>query len=147
MLLKEFEEKPSLSAAVNSENWINDPIESFLKNSKKQDIENINVIFQFAIDVAAHATQIPLRALTHGIAMRLKARGKKTDDDTSNVMFETTLELTQNISVTIRKASPEITEYVGDCHECRLYCSKCFSPFGIKGTIFQVLFEAPYAIL
>jgi hypothetical protein len=28
-----------------------------------------------------------------------------------------------------------------------LYCSKCFSPFGIKGTIFQVLYEAPYAIL
>ncbi len=129
------------------EPWINDPIKSFLKTVKKHDIENINVIFQFAINVAAHATQIPLRALTHGIAMRLKAKSKKTAEDTSHVMFETTLELIQNISVTIQKASPEYTQYVGDCNECCLYCYKCFSPFGIKGTIFQVLYEAPYAIL
>jgi hypothetical protein len=79
--------------------------------------------------------------------MRLKARGKKNVDDSPYVMFETTLELIQNISVTIRNASPEYTQYFGDCHECRLYCYKCFSPFGIKGTIFQVLYEAPYAIL
>ena len=101
MLLREIDEEPSLSAAVAIEHWINDPIKSFLKTAKKHDIENINVIFQFAINVAAHATQIPLRALAHGIAMRLKARGKKTADDTSNVMFETTLELIQEISVTI----------------------------------------------
>jgi hypothetical protein len=63
------------------------------------------------------------------------------------MMFETTLELIQSISVTIRKANPEYTQYVGDCHECCLYCYKCFSPFGIKGTIFMVLYEAPYAIL
>jgi hypothetical protein len=62
-------------------------------------------------------------------------------------MFETTLELIQDISVIIRKASPVHTQYVGDCHQCRLYCYKCFSLFGIKGTIFQVLYEAPYAIL
>jgi len=93
MLLREIDQEPSLGVAVDDEHWINDPIESFLQTVKKHDIENINVIFQFAIDVAAHATQIPLRALTHGIAMRLKARGKKTADDTSNVMFETTLEL------------------------------------------------------
>ena len=49
----------------------------FLKNDKKQDIEDINVIFQFAIDVPAHGTQIPLSMLTHGITMRLKARNKK----------------------------------------------------------------------
>ncbi len=83
------------------ESWTNDPIESFLKTAKKHDIENINFIFQFAINVAAHATQIPLRALTHSIAMRLKARVKKTADDTSNFMFETTLELIQEIPVTI----------------------------------------------
>ncbi len=77
----------------------------------------------------------------------LKSKRQKNADDTTNVMFETTLELIQNISVTIRKASPEYTPYVGDCHECCLYCYKCFSPFGIKGTIFQVLYEAPYAIL
>jgi hypothetical protein len=147
MLLREIDQEPSLSAAVDIEHWINDPIESFLKNAKKQDIENINVKFKFAINVAARATQIPLRALTHGIAMRLKARSKKTADDTSNVMFETTLELIQEISVTIQKASPVHTQYVGDCHECRLYCYKCFSLFGIKGTIFQILYEAPYAIL
>ena len=47
----------------------------------------------------------------------------------------------------MRKASPVHTEYVGDCHQCWLYCYKCISLFGIKGTIFQVIYEAPYAIL
>ena len=68
-----------------------------MKNDKKQEIEDINVIFQFAINVAAHGTQIPLSMLNHGIAMRLKAE-KKTED-TSNVMFETTLEFIQDVSV------------------------------------------------
>ena len=77
----------------------------------------------------------------------LKAKNKKATDDTSNVIFETTLELIQDISVIIRKASPVHTQYVGDCHQCCLYCYRCFTEFGIKGTIFQVLFEAPYAIL
>jgi len=62
-------------------------------------------------------------------------------------MFETPLELIRNISVIICKASPVHTHYVGDCHQCRLYCYKCYTLFGIKGTIFQVLYEAPYAIL
>jgi hypothetical protein len=147
MLLRNFDETPSLSAEVATDNWINEAIESFLKNANKHDIEDINEIFLFAIDVAARVTHIPLCALTYGIVMRLTARSKKVADDTTNMMFETTLELIQNISVTIRKANPEYTQYVGDCHECRLYCYKCFTPFGIKGTIFQVLFEAPYAIL
>jgi hypothetical protein len=155
MLLRKFEEKPSLSAAVATDFWINAPIEKFQKTADEHDVKDINNIFQVAIDVAARATQIPLCALTHGIVMRLKAKGKKhvdargktTADDTTNVMFETTLELIQNISVSIRKASPVHTEYVGDRHECRLYCTKCFFPFGIRGTIFQVLYEAPYAIL
>ncbi len=147
MSLRDFDEKPILSAALEIDAWITDPIESFLKTAKQHDIEDINVIFQFAINVAARASQIPLCAFTHGIVMRLKARGKKFADDTTNVMFETTLELIQNISVTIRKACPEYTQYVGDGHECRLYCYKYFSPFGIEGTIFQVIYEAPYAIL
>jgi hypothetical protein len=79
--------------------------------------------------------------------MRLKARSKKTAEDTSHVMFETTLELIQDISVMIRKASPVHTKYVGDCHQCQLYCYKCYNAFGMKGTIFQVLYEAPYAIV
>ena len=81
MLLRDFDEKPSLSAAVATGHFINDPIESFLKTANKHDIENINVIFQFAINVAARVTQIPLCALTHGIVMRLKARGKKNVND------------------------------------------------------------------
>ena len=47
----------------------------------------------------------------------------------------------------MRKASPAHTQYVRDCHQCRLFCQRCFSAFGIKGKIFQVLVEAPYAIL
>jgi hypothetical protein len=147
MLLREIDQKPSIGVSVDVEHWMNEPIESFLKNDKKKDIEDINVIFEFAIDVAARATQIPLNVLTHGIAMRLKARNKKITEDTSNVIFETTLELIQDISVIIQKASPVHTQYVGDCHQCRLYCYKCYTAFGIKGTIFQVLYEAPYAIL
>ena len=81
---------------------MDEPIKYFLKNDKKLNIDDINVIFQFALDVAAHGSQIPLSMLTHGIAMRLKARTKKTTtEDTSNVIFKTTLELIQDISVII----------------------------------------------
>ncbi len=62
-------------------------------------------------------------------------------------MFDTALELIQDVSVIIRKASPVHTQYVGDCHQCRLYCNVCDNTFGIKSTIFDVLYEAPYAIL
>ena len=112
------------------------PIEYFLKNKNKQNIDEINVIFQFALDVAARGSQISLRMLTHGIAMRLKARNKKSTEDTSNVIFEKTFELIQDVSVIIRKASPVHTRYVGDCHQCQLLCDKCQTPFGIKGKIF-----------
>ena len=78
MLLREIEQEPSIGVSVDIEHWMNEPIVFFLKHDKKQDIKNINVIFEFAIDVAAHATQIPLHVLTHGIAMRLKAKNKKT---------------------------------------------------------------------
>ena len=58
---------------------MDEAIKYFLKNDKKQDIEDINVIFQFAIDVAAHGTQIPISMLTHGIVMRLKAKKQKNN--------------------------------------------------------------------
>ena len=115
MLLREIDEEPSIGVLPNHENWMDDLIEYFLKNDKKQNIDDINVIFQFAIYLAAHGSQIPLSALTHGIAMRLKTRTKKTED-TSNVIFKTTLELIQDITVFLRKASPVHTQYVGDCH-------------------------------
>jgi hypothetical protein len=60
MLLRDFDETPSISASVATDHWISDPIESFLRTANKHDIENINVIFQFAINVAARATQTPL---------------------------------------------------------------------------------------
>jgi hypothetical protein len=147
MLLRELHEEPSIGMPPVNENFVEESIESFLKNDKKLNIEDINIIFQFAIDLAADGTQIPLSMLTHGIAMRLKTKNKKTTEDTSNVVFETTLELIQDISVVLRKASPVHTQYVGDCHQCRLYCSVCDVTFGIKSTIFDVLYEAPYAIL
>ena len=74
MLLREIDQEPIIGVSVDVEHWMNKPIESFLKNDKKKDIEDINVIFEFAIDVAALATQIPLSASTHSIAMRLKAK-------------------------------------------------------------------------
>ena len=79
MLLREIDQEPSIGVSMDIEHWMNEPIECFLKNDKKQDIEDINVIFEFAINVAACATQIPLNVLTHGIAMRLKARNKKNN--------------------------------------------------------------------
>ena len=76
MLLQEIDQVPSIGVPPDDKNWMNEPIDNFLKNDKKQDIEDINVIFQFAIDVEAHGTQIPLSMLSHGIAMRLQARNK-----------------------------------------------------------------------
>ncbi len=77
MLLREIDQEPSIGMALRNENWIGESIESFLKSDKKLNIEDINVIFRFAIDLAADGTQIPLSMLTHGIAMRLKAKNKK----------------------------------------------------------------------
>ena len=62
---------------MDVDHWLHSPIESFLNNDRDQDIDDINVIFEFAIDIAARATQIPLNVLTHGITMQLKARNKK----------------------------------------------------------------------
>ena len=73
MFLRKLDDKPSIGMPPLNENWIDESIESFLKNDKKPHIEDINVIFQFAIDLAADSTQIPLSMLIHGIAMRLKA--------------------------------------------------------------------------
>jgi len=101
MLLQEIYQTPSICVAVDVDHWINSPIESFMNNNRDQDINDINVVFEVAIKISAHATQIPLNMLTHDIAMRLKARNKKATKDTSNVMFEMTLELIQIISVII----------------------------------------------
>ena len=100
---------------------VHSPIEYFLNNDRDRDIDNINVIFKVEMKIAAHATQIPLNVLIHGIAMRLKARNKKTTENPSNVMFETQLELIQDISVIIPKSSTVHTQYVGDCHQYKLY--------------------------
>ena len=62
-----------------NENWIDESIDSFLKNYKKLKIDDFNIIFQFAIDLAADGTQIPLSMLTHGIAMRLKTKKQKNN--------------------------------------------------------------------
>ena len=78
MLLREIDQAPSICIAVDVDHWINSSIESFLNNDRDQDIDNINVIFEVAIKIVAHATQIPLNVLTHGIAMQLKTRNKKT---------------------------------------------------------------------
>ena len=77
MLLREIDQAPSICVAVDVNHWIHSPIEYFLNNDRAQDIADINVIFKVAIKIAAHATQIPLNVLTHGIAMQLKARNKK----------------------------------------------------------------------
>ena len=77
MLLQEIDQAPSICVAMDVNHWLHSPIEDFLNNDRDQDIDNINVIFKVAIKIAAHATQIPLNVLTHGFAMRLKARNKK----------------------------------------------------------------------
>ena len=69
MMLREIDKEPSIGMPLDDDNWLNEPIKYFLKNDEKHDIEDINVIFQFAINVAGHGTQIPLNMLTHGIAM------------------------------------------------------------------------------
>ena len=77
MLLREIYQEPNIGMPPFNENWIDESIKPFLKNDKKPHIEDINVIFLFAIDLAADGTQIPLSMLTHGIDMRLKAKNKK----------------------------------------------------------------------
>ena len=68
----------------------------------------------------------------------------KTKD---NSIHKTTLELVQYVSVSLESASANHKVFVGDCHSCSLYCEKCNRTFGVRGNIFQVLAEAPHAIL
>ncbi len=101
MFSSEIDEEPSIVCPqIMRIGWM-DQLNIFLKNKNKQNIDDINVIFQFALNVAARGSQISLSMLTHGIDMRLKARNKKSTEDTSNVIFETPLELVQDVSVII----------------------------------------------
>ena len=43
MLLREIDEEPSIGVLPDNENWMDEPIEYFLKNEKKQDIDDINL--------------------------------------------------------------------------------------------------------
>ena len=69
MLLREIDQEPSIGVSVDTDHWMNEPIVFFLKNDKQQDIEDMNVIFEFAISIAARATQIPLNLFTCRIAI------------------------------------------------------------------------------
>ena len=62
-------------------------------------------------------------------------------------IHEITLELVQYVSVSLESASANHKVFVGDCHSCTLYCKKFNRTFGVRGNIFQVLAEAPHAIL
>ena len=55
MLLREIDQEPSNCVAVDVDHWLHSPIESFLNNDRNQDIKDINVIFESAIKIAAHA--------------------------------------------------------------------------------------------
>ena len=44
-MLREIDEEPSIGVCPGNENWMDDPIKYFLKNEKKQEIDDINVIF------------------------------------------------------------------------------------------------------
>jgi hypothetical protein len=45
MLLREIDQEPSTGMPPLNDNWIDESIKSFLKNDKKPQIEDINVIF------------------------------------------------------------------------------------------------------
>jgi hypothetical protein len=72
---------------------------------------------------------------------------RETKKRNDKVMHETTLELVQYVSISLEVATPNHKVFVGDCHSCILYCEKCHRTFGDSGNIFQVLAEAPHAIL
>ena len=102
-----------------------------------------NLCAKYLRAVATSLTRVPLAVITHALVNRMRETKKRND----KVMHETTLELVQYVSISLEVATPNHKVFVGDCHSCILYCEKCHRTFGDSGNIFQVLAEAPHAIL
>mgnify|MGYP006970041881 CR=1 FL=1 len=105
-------------------------------------IDNIGECAEAAPNLAAELTRIPLAVITHSILNRHKQSGQQ-----AMTVYETTMELLQYVSVVMLSGTPYHKIFVGDCHTCALFCEKCKRQFGVEGDIFQVLPEAPHAIL
>ena len=108
---------------------------------------DVNNLHNFALRLGMKAVYIPLSTITHAIVNRFKVRNKKTSIQNAPIFYETTMELIQYVSVTLRRVSPYHNRFVGNSHRCTLYCSKCETFFGITDTIAKVMVEAPFAIL
>ena len=106
--------------------------------------DNIELCAQTVRNLATEMTRIPLAAITHATMARMysvKGSGPKKH------VYETTLELLQYVSVAMVSVEAYFHAFVGDCHTCVLFCEKCQKQFGRIGDIFQVMSEAPHAIL
>ena len=104
---------------------------------------DVNQCAKYVRAIATSLTRVPLAVITHALVNRMRETKKRND----KVMHETTLELVQYVSISLETATPNHKVFVGDCHSCILYCEKCNRNFGDRGNIFQVLAEAPHAIL
>jgi len=105
--------------------------------------KNVDQTFKDIIKVAAAGlTRIPLSIFSHVVLSRLNR--KKGE---SKRIHETTLELIQHIHVAMVSAVPHHKAYIGDRHNCSLFCDKCKLRFGVTGNICVVLAQASNAIL
>ena len=131
---------------MDKEEWLYPHINKFCADKMLKPTD-VNIVHTFALKLAIVGTMIPLSLFTHAIINRFKLRNKKATIQNMPVFYETTLELIQHVSISLQRVSPYHNNFVGDSHSCTLYCVKCKCRFGITGSIFKVLAEAPFAIL
>ena len=117
-------------------------LEHVISGTAKFNRADLNKCVNGAMELVKRFTRISLSIFTHAIVSRFKS-GKGP----SKLIHETTLELLQFVSVALIQTVPYHEWYIGDKHQCQLYCEKCNTKFGRSGNIFKVLVEASTAIL
>jgi hypothetical protein len=89
------------------------------------------------VDIALFATQIPLSIFTNLFYQRFEKHS----------MLESTLQILQQFYIQVETQSDEFHLFVGDLYTYTLRCKRCGQPVTLHGSIGEILYHAPTAML
>ncbi len=89
------------------------------------------------VDIALDATQIPLSIFTNLFHQRFEKYS----------MLESTLEILQQFYIQVETQSDEFHLFAGDLSTFTLRCIRCGQPVTLAGSIGEILYHAPTAML
>jgi hypothetical protein len=89
------------------------------------------------VDIALFATQIPLSILTNLFHQRFK----------KHPMLESMLEILQQFYIQVETQSDEFHLFAGDLSTYTLRCKRCGQHVTLHGSIGEILYHAPAAML